>query len=127
MNRSVAVGLAMLAGAALGAAAVQGLHAQGKPKAYSVTETQVLDATATAAYVPLVLTAIKAAGGNTFNTGGGKVIGLVGEAPTRVAINEWDSVEQAQAFYNSAAFKDLTPQRDKAQKVIRLYVVEATK
>ena len=37
-------------GAALGAAAVQGLHAQAKPKAYSVTETEVLDATAQAAY-----------------------------------------------------------------------------
>ena len=33
-------------GAALGAAAMQGLHAQAKPKAYSVTETEVLDATA---------------------------------------------------------------------------------
>jgi hypothetical protein len=31
MNRSVTVGLAMLAGAALGAAAVEGLHAQAKP------------------------------------------------------------------------------------------------
>ena len=31
INRSVTVGLAMLAGAALGAAAVEGLHAQAKP------------------------------------------------------------------------------------------------
>ena len=30
-DRSVTVGLAMLAGAALGAAAVEGLHAQAKP------------------------------------------------------------------------------------------------
>jgi Domain of unknown function (DUF1330) len=27
-------------------------------------------------------------------------------APKRVAINEWDSVEQAQAYYNSQAWKD---------------------
>jgi hypothetical protein len=37
MNRYIALSLAMLAGAALGAAAVNGLHAQGKgPGAYAV-------------------------------------------------------------------------------------------
>jgi hypothetical protein len=35
-----------------------------------------------------------------------------------------DSLEKAQAFYNSAAWKDLAPQRDKAVKTIRRYVVE---
>jgi hypothetical protein len=33
--------LALVAGVALGAAAVQGLHAQAKPKAYLVTESEV--------------------------------------------------------------------------------------
>ena len=46
-------------------------------------------------------------------------------APMRVAITEWDSLEQAQAFYNSAAWKNLAPQRDKATKTIRRYTVEA--
>jgi len=32
MNRSIALGLTMLAGAAIGAAAVNGLHAQNKPQ-----------------------------------------------------------------------------------------------
>jgi hypothetical protein len=36
----------MLASAALGAAAVQGLHAQAKPKAYLVTEVELIDAAA---------------------------------------------------------------------------------
>jgi hypothetical protein len=44
----------------------------------------------------------------------------------RVAIIEWDSLEQAQAYVNSAAWKNLAPQRDKAEKIIRTYVVEAT-
>src|SRR5205085_5373467 len=39
MNAKFNIALAILAGAALGAAAMQGLYAQGKPKAYSVTET----------------------------------------------------------------------------------------
>ena len=48
------------------------------------------------------------------------------KAPKRVAINEWDSLEQAQAFYNSAAAKNLEPQRERANKRIRYYAVEAT-
>ena len=117
----------MIAGAALGGAAIQGLHAQAKPKAYTVSEIETLDAAAQAAYVPHILGAIKAAGGRSFNTAGGKTAAIVGEAPKRVAINEWDSLEQAQAFYNSKAWKDLAPQRDKAQKLIRAYAVEALK
>jgi hypothetical protein len=34
----------MIAGAALGGAAIQGLHAQAKPKAYTVSEIETLDA-----------------------------------------------------------------------------------
>jgi uncharacterized protein (DUF1330 family) len=126
MNRFITLGMAMLAGAALGAAAVQGLHAQAKLKAYTVAELETLDAAAQATYVPAVLAAQKAAGGHPFNTGGGKMIAMEGAAaPMRVAITEWDSLEQAQAFYNSAAWKNLAPQRDKATKTIRRYTVEA--
>ena len=38
----------MVAGIAIGATAIQALHAQGKPKAYSVTEIEVLDQAALA-------------------------------------------------------------------------------
>jgi uncharacterized protein (DUF1330 family) len=126
MNRSITLGIAMLVGAALGVAAVQGLHAQAKPKAYLVTEIEVLDAAAQATYAPLVQAAIKAAGGRNFNTAGGKSIAFVGEPPKVVAISEWDSLEQAQAYRNSTAFKNLAPQRDKAQRQTRSYAVEAT-
>ena len=44
MNTKFKFALAVVAGVALGAAAVQGLHAQAKPKAYLVTESEVLDA-----------------------------------------------------------------------------------
>jgi uncharacterized protein (DUF1330 family) len=47
--------------------------------------------------------------------------------PQSVAITEWDSLEQAQAFYNSKAWKDLTPQREKAVKTTQRYIVEAAK
>ena len=51
MKTSFRIAMAMLAGVAIGAIAVQGLHAQGaKLKAYSVSESQVVDASALAAY-----------------------------------------------------------------------------
>jgi uncharacterized protein (DUF1330 family) len=123
MKTHCTVVLSMIAGAALGAAAIQGLHAQAKPKAYTVSELETLDAAANAAFVPLV----QAAGGHNLNTGGGKIVALEGAAPKRVAITEWDSLEQAEAFYKSKAWNDLAPQRDKALKTIRRYAVEAVK
>ena len=126
MKTKYTVALSMLAGVAIGAMAVQGLQAQGKPKAYSVSETELIDATAQAAYTPLAQAAQRNAGARPLRTGGGKVVAIEGAAPPkRVAITEWDSLEQAQAFYNSAAWKDLAPQRDKGVKLIRRYVVEA--
>ena len=122
-NSKMVLGLAV--GAVLGAAAVQGLHAQGKPKAYTVSELETLDAAANAAFVPLIVAAQQAAGGRNLKTGGGKIVAMEGTAPKRVAMTEWDSLDQAQAFYKSKAWNDLAPQRDKAIKTIRRYVVEA--
>jgi uncharacterized protein (DUF1330 family) len=124
MNAKFKIALAVVSGAALGAAAMHGLHAQGKPKAYSVTEIEVIDDTAQAAYARQITTEIAFASGRPINTAGGKVMALVGEAPKRVAIIEWNSLEQAQKFYDSADFKRLAPQRDKAQKIVRQYIVE---
>jgi uncharacterized protein (DUF1330 family) len=126
MNSKFKIVLAVVVGGALGAAAVQGLYAQAKPKAYTVSELETLDAAAQAAYVTAVQAAQKAAGARPFNTGGGKIVAMEGApAPKRVAITEWDSLEKAEAFYDSKAWKDLAPQREKATKTIRRYAVEA--
>ena len=105
----------MIAGAALGGVAVQGVNAQlTAKKAYTISELEVLDAQA----------ALKAAGGRSFNTGGGKVVGMEGPSPPkRVGLTEWDSLEKAEAFFKSKAFTDL-PDREKAIKTIRRYAVE---
>ena len=124
MNARYQIVLAIVAGVALGAAAVQGLHAQAKPKAYLIGETEALDAAAIAAYGPLIRAAIDGAGGRRLNTPGGKSVVFAGDAPKRIAISEWDSLEKAQAFINSDAYKNLAPQRDKAVKTIRSYAVE---
>jgi hypothetical protein len=48
MKTNYKVAIALVAGAAIGGAAIQGLHAQAKSKAYSVSELETLDAAATA-------------------------------------------------------------------------------
>ena len=70
MKTKYTVTLSVLAGIAVGAAAVQGLHAQAKPKAYLISETEALDAAAVAAYGPLMRPVIDAAGGRRLNTPG---------------------------------------------------------
>jgi hypothetical protein len=54
--------LGVVVGAALGAAAMQGLHAQAKPKAYTISELETLDAAGLVAFVPAIEAAQKAAG-----------------------------------------------------------------
>jgi uncharacterized protein (DUF1330 family) len=126
MNTKFKIAIAVVAGAALGVAAMQGLHAQSKPKAYLVTEIEVLDAKGADAYGALIRPTQTAAGGRVFRTAGGKIVEFEGAAaPKRVAITEWDSLEKAEAFYDSKAWKDLAPQREKATKTIRRYAVEA--
>ena len=125
MNPKSKFMLTVVVSAALGAAVVQGLHAQAKPKAYTVSDLEVLDAAALAAFVPTIQAAQKAAGGRNLGTGGQIVAMEGGAAPKRVAITEWESLDKALAFYKSKAWNDLTPQRAKAVKTIRRYVVEA--
>ena len=121
--------MTLLAGVAIGAIALQGLHAQGaKLKAYSVSEAEILDPAAQAAYLPTIRKAIEAAHGRALRTAAGRVVQIEGGLPPKsAAIVEWDSLDDAVAFYKSKAWTDLAPQRDKATKMIRRYVVEVEK
>jgi uncharacterized protein (DUF1330 family) len=124
MKQYLIVGIATLAGAAVGAATVSGLQAQAK-KAYTVTELQTLDPALAGDVAARITKAQEAAGGRNLRTGGGKVVSMEGPPPPqRVAISEWDSIEKAEAFFKSKAWADLGPDRDKALKTLRRYVVE---
>ena len=129
MKSSLKIGTVLLAGIAIGAIAVQGLYAQGaKLKAYSVSELEILDASAQAAYLPAARKAIEAAHGHALRTAAGRVVQIEGEpAPKSVGIVEWDSLDEAVTFYKSKAWTDLAPERDKAVKATRRYVVETEK
>jgi uncharacterized protein (DUF1330 family) len=126
MKTRYTVVLSMIAGAALGAVAVQGVQAQlAAKKAYAITELESLDAQAAADIAKRVQAAQAEAGGRNLRTAGGKVVGLEGPPPPkRVGLTEWDSLEKAEAFYKSKAWTDLGPERDKAVKTIRRYAVE---
>jgi uncharacterized protein (DUF1330 family) len=128
MKTRYMVALSMIAGAALGATAMQGVNAQlAAKKAYTVTELETIDENAAADIARRIWVLQTEAGGRNFRTGGGKVVGMEGPPPPkRVAITEWDTLEKADAFFKSKAFNDLAPEREKALKTIRRYAVEVT-
>jgi uncharacterized protein (DUF1330 family) len=116
--------LALLAGAAFGAVAVQSLHAQSKPSAYVVTETDISDLDQyQKEYVPIVQASIRASGGRVL-AASQNFVALEGPPPgVRVAINQFDSLEAVQAWRASAAYKDARKIGDKYAK-FRAFAVE---
>jgi uncharacterized protein (DUF1330 family) len=126
MKTHYTVALSMFAGAALGAAAIQGLHAQAKPPIYSVAEINVTNLDAyLKEYAPLAQAGIKAGGGRLL-AAGQNVTSVEGQPPaSRVAIQAWDSMEKLQAWRNSAAFKEARQIGDKYAK-FRTFTVEGS-
>jgi len=111
-------------GAAIGAMAVHALHAQSKPPAYVITEIQVTDPSAyQTEYAPKIAKVNQAAGAK-YLARGGKIVTLDGAPPQgRVVVLEFESVDKALQWRDSAAHKGLVPMRDKYSKT-RSYLVE---
>ena len=97
-----------------------------KLKAYSVGEIEpIAGATLSPSYLDNIRKEINKAHGRSLRTLSGKIFHIEGApAPTKLAIVEWDSADDAKAFYNSKVWTDLKPERDKAQKTVRRYIVE---
>jgi uncharacterized protein (DUF1330 family) len=123
MKTRYAVALSILAGVALGAAAVQALHAQAKPIAYVVAEIDVTNPEPyEKEYVPIAAKAITDGGGK-YLVRGGETAAMYGEPPKpRIAVMAFESMEKALAAFNSSAYQ--------AKKVgdkyanFRIYAVE---
>src|SRR5215204_7188933 len=101
MNPKSQFALTLVLGAAVGAVAVQGLHAQAKPKAYQVTELEIIDDAAWKNFVQAVRASQQAASGRNLRTAYGKVVTFVGDPPKHVGITEFDSLDHAVAYRNS--------------------------
>lgn len=122
MKSSAKLSITLLVGAAIGAMAMHSLHAQVKPKALVIAETEVTDPASFKKYAEGAAVIVPQAGGR-FLVNGGKTFTINGTTPKRVAVLEWDSFEQAQAFYESEAYKKLTADRDKGSN-FRSFLVE---
>ena len=125
MKTNYKIAIALVAGTALGAAAVQGLHAQAKPPGYVVREIDVSNQEAfTKEYVPLAVKALGQAAGYKPIARGGKTVVIDGAPPkTRIVINSFTSLDAAVAAYNSPAYKEARRVGNK-YGTFRLYAVE---
>jgi uncharacterized protein (DUF1330 family) len=122
MKTHYAIGLAIVS-AITSAGLVQTLNAQAKPKAYAIAEIEVTDAAKFKPYLDGTAVIVPQAGGR-FLARGTKTFALAGAPPKPViAVVEWDSLEQAQAFFNSDAYKKLIPDRE-AGSNFRAFLVE---
>ena len=121
------IALSMLAGAALGATAVRGLHAQAKPPVNVITDiSEITDPAGQEANrgrsTADVQAVIKKFGGR-YLARTEKITALDGTPPKRIIIWSFANAETAQAFYNSPEEKKVDEIRMKTTKS-RSFIVE---
>jgi uncharacterized protein (DUF1330 family) len=131
MRTSYRNAMVLLAGVSLGALAVEGLHAQAKPPVYYVSEIDVHDPDAYAKeYAPKAQAVIKAAGGRFVAVGGvagnlaGRLTAFDGDAPKRVTVQVWDSLEKIKAWRESKDFTEIRKVGEKYATFSRAFAVE---
>jgi uncharacterized protein (DUF1330 family) len=124
MKGKFAVALAMVASFALGAVAIEGLHAQAKPAGYVIAEVTVKDPEKyRAEFVPVATKAIQDAGGK-YIMQGGKTISFEGAPPApRVVVFQFENMDKAQSWWNSQARKDADAIGEK-YATFRVFAVE---
>ena len=105
MKTRLTIAVSMLAGAAIGGAAIQALHAQAKPPVYMIAINQVSDQEGYAKeYVPPAQKSVKDRGGEYVAAGPGtQVAGNLPDGP--VIILRWESMEALQRWLNSPEFQ----------------------
>jgi uncharacterized protein (DUF1330 family) len=124
MQASQKLVIALLAGVAVGALAVQGLHAQAKPTAYVISEIDVTNPEAYAKeYLPLALKANRDSGQKIL-AAGNKTIAIDGASPkSRVVLSVYESIDKAQAAYASPAYREARKIGDKYAN-FRIFAIE---
>ena len=124
MRTRIVVALAVISGFGLGAVTTEGLRAQAKPPVYVIAEIDVRDVEPyTKDYAPRAQAIIKQYGGR-FLAAGQNVTSLEGAPPkTRVVIQQWESMEKVQAWWNSSERKEIRPIGEKYAS-FRLFTVE---
>ena len=107
------VALAMLASTVVGGLAVHELHAQAKAPVYFIGEVDVTNPDGYAKeYLPKARALIKAHGGRLIAAGGAggtgaQVVAIDGEAPRRVVIYMYDSLESVLAWRHDPNYEEV--------------------
>jgi uncharacterized protein (DUF1330 family) len=109
------VALSTLTGAALGAVAIQGLHAQAKPPTYVVVAIRsIADPDGLQSVILKTAPKVLTDAGGRYDIRTSDVTGLDGTPPKRFVLIAFDSVEKAQAWHNSSAQKEIDALRAKS-------------
>ena len=123
MRTQYGIGLSLIASFVLGGIAVHSLHAQTKPPVFYVAEVDVTDqAGYMKEFVPKAQSVVASSGGR-FLVQGGMATPLVGEPPKRIVIQQWESLDQLQKWFNSPEQTGLRAIQTKYAKV-RSFAVE---
>jgi len=114
MNVRYTVIAAAVAGFAAGAVTIEQLHAQAKPPVYYVAEIDMKNAEAyQKEYAPKAQALIKKMGGKTL-AAGSNITAIEGAPPkSRVALQQWESMEAIQKWRSSAEYKEIRKTGDK--------------
>ncbi|HWB44556.1 MAG TPA: DUF1330 domain-containing protein [Hyphomicrobiaceae bacterium] len=110
MNARCKASLAMLSCIALGALATEALHAQARPPAYLIGQIDVRDPDGYAKeYLPKARAIIKSHGGRLVAAAGAaasgsQVVAIDGEAPKRVVVYMYPSMEALHAWRNDPEY-----------------------
>lgn len=124
MTTNQKIALAVIAGAAIGVVGSEAIHAQQVKAApgYVIAEVEVTDPTTFQKYADQVPGTFAPFNGR-YLARGGKTVSLEGEAPKRVVVIAFDSVEKAQAWEDSPAYGAIKPIRHSSAKS-RVFIVE---
>jgi uncharacterized protein (DUF1330 family) len=113
MKSRYALPIALAIGLTMGAVLTTALRAQSTPPAYLIAEVAIHDADLFAKeYAPKVAGTLGPYGGRIITSG--KLTALEGNTPPRFVMIAFDSVEKARGWYDSAAYQQIAPVRQKS-------------
>ena len=107
--------MVLIAGSVIGAAAVEGLHAEAKPPAYVVVDIRsITDPNGLQAVIMKTAPQVLSAAGGHYVIRTNEVTSLDGTPPKRFVLIAFDSVEKAQAWSDMPATKEISAARMKS-------------
>jgi uncharacterized protein (DUF1330 family) len=115
--------MVLIAGSVIGAAAVEGLHAEAKPPAYVVVDIRsITDPNGLQAVIMKTAPQVLSAAGGHYLIRTNEVTSLDGAPPKRFVLIAFDSVEKAQAWHNLPHQKEIDALRAKSTDSISFIV-----